>query len=226
MTTLDAQQLNDGWEHAYTEQASSTLWQDEPSPLMPWLVEIFRRESVTRVVDAGCGDGRNVDALARGGFQTLGIDVSPTALRRAAERFSTRGLDGFFVRQDLGALDLATESVDAVTCIDVFNHIYDPQAALAEVHRVLRPGGLFATNVFNPQDSEFGAGEEVGHHTFHYRDTMFRFYDEDELRGLLSDFTVEEFRSDQWVDPPHGDFRPYEHTHVNFVLLARKAALA
>ena len=86
-------------------------------------------------VDVGCGSGRNLEILARHCDRVVGLDFSPTAVRLAAGR-------GFTVFRASGdALPLATSSAHLLTALDVLEHMADDVAALAECHRVLRPGG-------------------------------------------------------------------------------------
>lgn len=217
---LNAAKLNDGWDRAYQERAGDTLWQDDPIPFLNTALEEMNKRGLTSVADLGCGDGRNLAALAAAGLDATGLDVSATALERAQRRLEASGLTARYLHADAMRIPLDDASVDAVTCLDVFSHLVEPEAALSEVARVLRPGGIFVTNVFNTADSECGLGELLFGTTYYYRDTMFRFYQEDELRALFSEWDVLEFRTEDWVDPPHGEFRPYEHTHSNFLVTA------
>jgi len=90
-----------------------------------------------RVLDVGCGTGDLLRAIRdRGNPEVLGIEPSPQAVRIARERWD---LD---VRQgDLHAVRLPTASVDAVLLSHVIEHLPSPSATLAEITRVLRPGG-------------------------------------------------------------------------------------
>jgi ubiquinone/menaquinone biosynthesis C-methylase UbiE len=88
------------------------------------------------VLDVGCGEGTLARALAAPGRQVLGIDTDAAALPATAP-------DGVrFAVGDALALPCADASVDAVTMAMVLHHL-DATAALAEVRRVLRPGGTF-----------------------------------------------------------------------------------
>jgi SAM-dependent methyltransferase len=95
-----------------------------------------------RVLDAGCGTGFNLVALAPLG-RALGIDLAPEAIRFCRERGVT------VARASLLALPFPAASFDAVTSFDVIYHdwVTDDRAAVREMARVLRPGGVLLVRV-------------------------------------------------------------------------------
>lgn len=210
-------ELQYGWEKAYQEQTEGPLWQEDPIPVIPQALEALRKQSVRTVVDLGCGDGRNLAALAGAGFNALGVDIAPTGLAHARRVVGARS---FLLRADATSLPLVDDSVDAVTCFDVFGQIKDPTDLIAEARRIVTPDGLFVTNAFTLDDETYGEGEEIAPHTFAYKDTLFRYYEEAEIKALFEDWHVHEIDRVSWDDPPHGDFRPYPHRHDNWVVYA------
>ncbi len=97
-----------------------------------------------RVLDAGIGTGALSLSLARllGGRVRLdGIDISPRMLFEARHAFAKEGLGVALRLGDLRDLPYEDESFDVVMLGHVVEHLPNPQAALAEVRRVLRPGG-------------------------------------------------------------------------------------
>ncbi|UUU21827.1 class I SAM-dependent methyltransferase [Streptomyces sp. DSM 40750] len=91
------------------------------------------------VLDIGCGDGTAAATAAPllTGHRIIGVDWSQDALRRARTRVP------YAIRGELadGGLPFRSESADAVLFSEVIEHLVDPDSALDEIHRVLRPGG-------------------------------------------------------------------------------------
>ena len=91
-----------------------------------------------RVLDAGCGTGRNLRFLQRYGAAIAGIDFAMDALGPCGER----GFGGRLARASVNSLPFADASFDLVTCFDVLvTQGVNDASALAEFFRVLRPGG-------------------------------------------------------------------------------------
>lgn len=99
-------------------------------------------------LDVGSGPGNVTASLGRAAGPdglALGVDISAPMLARAVR--AEAGPNVGFLRADAQRLPLRAETVDAVTSIAVLQLIPDPAAALAEMVRVLRPGGRMAVMV-------------------------------------------------------------------------------
>lgn len=101
-----------------------------------------------RVLDFASGSGFVTELLNRLGYRTVAVDLAPPTLRNARERL---GLDSrceaaraAFVGGDGQRLPFADGAFDGVLCMNALHHMPDYRAALAEMHRVLRPGGRAA----------------------------------------------------------------------------------
>ncbi|RBY76702.1 SAM-dependent methyltransferase [Geodermatophilus sp. TF02-6] len=104
-----------------------------------------------RVLEVGCGSAPCARWLARAGADVVALDLSAGMLARAAGLNRATGTDVPLVQADVGALPLATASVDlACSAFGGLPFVADARGALAEVRRVLRPGGRFVASVNHP----------------------------------------------------------------------------
>ncbi|MCI0402195.1 MAG: class I SAM-dependent methyltransferase [Acidobacteria bacterium] len=113
-------------------------------------LELLRLEKGQRLLEAGCGYGRLSPALLERGVRWTGVELSPSM---AAYCRRTLASSAVLVRGDNCELPFAEASFDRVLCSGVLMHLEDERKALAELVRVLRPGGvLVATgnNLLHP----------------------------------------------------------------------------
>lgn len=108
-----------------------------------------RFDSARRILDAGCGDGRNLVWLLRQGRACFGIDRTPAAIedvRALAARLAPALPASNFVDGQIDALPWDDGTMDAVICSAVLHFARDEahfDRMLAELWRVLAPGGVF-----------------------------------------------------------------------------------
>lgn len=98
--------------------------------------------AATRLLDFGCGDGALAGILHRRlGVQVTGVDTSAQGIELASRMFAERGMPGEF--KLIGGYDtgLPDGSFDIAVCSEVIEHVPDPSALLAELRRVVVPGG-------------------------------------------------------------------------------------
>ncbi len=101
------------------------------------------------VLDLGCGKGRVARlALEQGARETVGVDVSEAMLKAAAASLPAASVR--WVRADGRTLPFKAASFDVVICALMMGHVDDLEAALSEIARVLRPGGLLLLSDFHP----------------------------------------------------------------------------
>lgn len=103
-------------------------------------------DGFVRVLDVGCGDGQISRLLAAGGATAVGVDPTWNQILVADER----GGGVAYARSEAAGLPFRDASFDAAVACLVFEHIDDLDGAIAEVARVLRPGGRFSFFLNHP----------------------------------------------------------------------------
>ncbi len=94
-----------------------------------------------RLLEVGCGIGVDSIQLARRGFDVIAVDLTENALDVARQFAERSGVSIDFRLGNAEGLDFPDQSFDAVYSFGVLHHTPDIQKSVAEVHRVLRPGG-------------------------------------------------------------------------------------
>lgn len=106
-----------------------------------------------RVLDMGCGGGRHAFELYRRGARVVALDRDPGELAGVRQMFTAlapevpAGASAEAVRGDAYALPFPDQTFDKVVAAEVLEHLPDDTTAMAELARVLKPGGLLAVTV-------------------------------------------------------------------------------
>ncbi|MDW3223967.1 MAG: bifunctional 2-polyprenyl-6-hydroxyphenol methylase/3-demethylubiquinol 3-O-methyltransferase UbiG [Paracoccaceae bacterium] len=120
--------------------------------LVPGRLAWFDRHvdwSGIEVLDLGCAGGFMAEALSDRGARVTGIDPAAQAIKAARGHAQ---MSGRSIEYDVGVgedLPYDDARFDAVVCVDVLEHVTDLTKVLAEVERVLKPGGLFLFDTIN-----------------------------------------------------------------------------
>lgn len=155
-----------------------------------------------RLLDLGCGFGRHAFEAARRGANIVASDLAIDELKEVANTFAAMSeageLDGFDISTaeingDATCLPFADNSFDRIIASEVLEHIPNDIAALSELSRILKPGGVLAATVptFLPEklcwsiNSDYHAPTAVGGHV--------RIYTRDELKAKMTSNGLEPF---------------------------------
>lgn len=182
------------------------------------------------ILDIGCGGGLVAEPLARMGAAVTGIDPSPETIAAARSHAATQGLSIDY--RAVRAEDLATagDTFDAVTCLEVVEHVPDVPAFLAVAASLVRPGGMLVLSTLNRTVKSYAlaiVGAEfvlrwlpVGTHQWT------RFVTPDELAGHVTSLGLQPEPPRGLVyDPFRDDWSLSGDTDVNYLMSARKPAL-
>jgi SAM-dependent methyltransferase len=117
----------------------------------PHLVRFAGIRPGAKVLDVACGTGVAALTAARGGAHAQGIDLTPELIQRARENAALMRIDATFEEGDAEALPFADATFDVV--ISQFGHIFAPRpdVTIAQMLRVLKPGGTIAFSTWPPE---------------------------------------------------------------------------
>jgi 2-polyprenyl-6-hydroxyphenyl methylase/3-demethylubiquinone-9 3-methyltransferase len=181
-----------------------------------------------QVLDIGCGAGLLSEALARSGAHVTAIDLAPDLIKVAKLHRLESGVEVDYRLQSAEALAAeAPASFDAVTCMEMLEHVPDPAAILAACATLLRPGGRLVVSTLNRTPAAFAlaiVGAEyvarvLPKGTHQYRD----FIKPSELAKWLREAGLElEDVSGLMYEPWRNSARVIARTDVNYLACARK----
>jgi len=112
-----------------------------PAAVLDIVSLLAQAERLRLVVDLGCGTGLSTRPWAERADEVVGVEANPAMIERA--RGATHAANVRYVEAFASEAGLPDDSADVVTCAQSF-HWMEPGVLLAEVARILRPGGVFA----------------------------------------------------------------------------------
>lgn len=170
---------------------------ENPDEIVVSLASILEKRKAKRILDLGCGAGRQVIYLAERGFEAYGADISETGLKLTNKRLRSRKLEAEIIKCDMKSLPYVRSCFEAVICVQTIYHqkLREIQETISDVYRVLKRNGLFLANFHSRRSGKYGKGIKVEEDTFKQeygaeKGVLHHFIDENELRELLGDFEI------------------------------------
>lgn len=162
-------------------------------------IALFRRAGIRKVCDAACGFGAYTLALASNGFHVRSFDISPTAVAFTREGLKRFGYDAEVKVADLLCTGYADGEFDGVFAHSVMDHMTrsDAAAALKELCRIVRPGGLALLSFDTAEEADYAADHEtLPDGSLLYtgdgsrRGMIFHPYDREQIRSLVAGYEI------------------------------------
>jgi 2-polyprenyl-6-hydroxyphenyl methylase/3-demethylubiquinone-9 3-methyltransferase len=188
-----------------------------------------------RVADVGCGGGLLSEALARAGAHVAGIDLGEKVIEIARLHLYESRMEApdlsidYRVQSSAELAAVEPESFDAVCCMELVEHVPDPEALVRDLARMAKPGGVVVMSTLNRTPAAFGAailGAEyltrmLPRGTHHYA----QFLKPSELGRLMRHAGLEvEDVSGLGYNPVNRKAWLSRITAVNYLISARKPA--
>ena len=182
------------------------------------------------VLDVGCGGGLLSEALAQAGAKVTAIDLAPNLLKVARLHGLESGIKVDYREMPVEALaEQAPASFDAITCMEMLEHVPEPASIIEACAKLLKPGGRLFLSTLNRTPAAFAlaiVGAEyvarvLPKGTHQYRD----FIKPSELAKWLREagFELEDV-SGLMYEPWRNSARVVSRTDINYLACARKPA--
>jgi len=176
-----------------------------PEELAGFIAKTFpdrEQRQFLKALEVGCGPGANLWFLAREGFRIAGIDGSAVAIASTRERLRMEGMNEQLQQADLEVGNFAllpwnNSSFDAVIDIQAISHNTAPviKSVIAEIRRVLKPGGWFFARMFGEKTTGIMTGDLVEEKTTRCAESgplagcgLVHAFSAEEITALLSPF--------------------------------------
>ncbi|MCS7265169.1 MAG: class I SAM-dependent methyltransferase [Armatimonadetes bacterium] len=178
------------WDETYTKQPK--IYGDEPSEIAVQLANLLvQKPKPKRVLDLGCGYGRDSIYFAHQGFEVMALDCSLVALKMLRQRIAGTNLERLIapiVADALQGLPACDSCFDAVYAYLFFCLAFtdaDITKLLADCARVVKPKGHLAGTVRSIYDRSYGKGEEIEPDMFALPNAVRHFFSESYLERKL-----------------------------------------
>lgn len=184
------------WNDFYTDRSKPIpFFRNSPDEN---LVSYFERNLLnpSKVLELGCGPGRNAIFLAKKGCSVDAVDISSETLKWAEERASENGVEINFVHRNIFELPIEEGAYDFIFDSGCFHHIAPHRriSYMDLVKKALKPKGFFALTCFY-EGGEFGGADISDWEVYRLRSLKGGLgYTEEKLRSIFKDFKEIEIR--------------------------------
>ncbi|WP_031486601.1 class I SAM-dependent methyltransferase [Streptomyces bicolor] len=194
------------WQQTYGTHPG--MYGERPSEPAVHAAHVFRAAGAREVLELGAGHGRDALYFAREGFTVLATDFSPVGLEQLQAAADAQGVAGRVttavhdVREPLPVADASVDAVFAHMLLCMALSTKEIGALVAEVGRVLRPGGTFVYTVRHTGDAHYGAGTGHGDDIWEHGGFAVHFFPRGLVDALADGWALEEVHPFEEGDLP------------------------
>ena len=198
------------------EQDQKTYWESKwkredkigkPNPFAKKIIPLIKKRDLKKILDLGCGDGRDTIYFAKNGFSVLAVDFSENAIEKLKKELIQRNIKNVKCK----VMDISTDLKYMKSCgFDVIYahlslHYFDDETTTKifnELHRILKKNGLIFIKVKSINDPLYGKGKLIEKDMFLY-DHIRHFFSKEYMREKLRKFKILRMRKTSSVYHKH-----------------------
>jgi len=184
------------WDKVFSKERA--FFGEESSDFAKKSLELFRREGMHKVLDLGCGQGRDTFLFARSDLQVTALDYSETAVSALREKAAAAGLSAsidaqaYDVRQPLPFQEASFDACYSHMLLCMELSTAEIAFILGEIHRVLRPGGMALYSVRSSFDKHYRVGKHLREEIYEIGGFVVHFFTEEKIRKLAKGFAIQQ----------------------------------
>lgn len=186
---MNIKELADYWDNKWTEYNES-----EPNLFAVKLVDLYSSKEKPKLLDLGCGDGRDVSYFVKNGFNVSTLDIANKSVSKIKEKFGEQVNASC---QDIRDLQFKNSSFDIIYAHLTLHYFTDEETTkiFDKIYDLLNKDGIFFVKCKSDKDKLYGEGQKIAEHTF-FRGHVRHFFTLDYLKSKLNKFAIIELEEE------------------------------
>lgn len=176
------------WETAFKNNAK--MWGENPTNNALDVLELFQQHGIKQMLVPGFGYGRNAKVFYDKGIKVTGIEISETAIARARKYFNEATTIYHGSVSDMPYNNTLYQGIYCYSLIHLLNAPHRKKL-IENCYQQLQPKGLMVFTAISVNDSRFGVGEKIEHHTFQSPHGLsLYFYDDKAIKKEFGNYNI------------------------------------